>query len=98
MLILYQDGMSYLDLIYGVTQTPEWMIEITDGEVQMKEVKDLQKYWNEKYPNVHTILWSNQEGDRYYGKMMAHNKTGELSASTIGELISQGEAFLRKVN
>jgi len=98
MSILYQDGMSYLDLIYGVAQTPEWMVEITDGEVQMKELRDLKEYWNEKYPNVLTVLWSNQEGDMYYGKMMAHEKTGELAASTIGELISQGEAFLRKVS
>ena len=98
MKILYQDGMNYLDLIYGVALTPEWKVEITDGEVTMKDLKELKEYWVAKYPAVLTVLWSNPEGNKFFGKMMVHEQSIDLAADTIGQLIAQGEAFLRKVS
>lgn len=62
---------------------------------ELKEIKD---YWGKKYPNVFITLYPNQDGDKFYGKMMGANETVDLSADTIGDLISQGEAFLRKLS
>ena len=98
MTILYQDGMSYLDLIYGVARMPEWKAVIIDGDGAMKELKELKEYWVTKYPAVLTVLWSNQDGDKFFGRMMVHEQSMDLAADTIGELIAQGEAFLRKVS
>ena len=82
--ILYRDDLSYLD----------------SQECYMKpgmtELKELEEYWNGKYSNVSVSLWSNTEGDKYFGKMMGASESIDLFASTIGDLISQGEAFLRR--
>ena len=59
---------------------------------------ELKSYWEKKYPTVLTTLWNNQAGDKYFGLMSSAEHHVDLSADTIGELISQGEAFLRKVN
>ncbi len=61
---------------------------------ELQEIKD---YWTHKYPTIFITLYSNEDGTRYFGKMMAHDCSIDLSADTIGELISQGEGFLRKV-
>lgn len=61
---------------------------------ELKEIKD---YWNNKYPNVFITLFSNQDGDKFFGKMMGPEETIDFTADTIGELISQGEAFLRRL-
>lgn len=59
---------------------------------ELKEIKD---YWNKKYPNIFITLYTNQDGNKYFGKMMGAEDNIDLQANTIGELISQGEAFLR---
>jgi hypothetical protein len=59
---------------------------------ELKEIKD---YWNKKYPNIFITLYANEDGTKYFGKMMGAEDNVDLSADTIGELINQGEAFLR---
>lgn len=49
----------------------------------------------EKYPQVVVTLWSHE--DKYFGKMRSGGSSADLSASTVGELIGQCEAFLRQV-
>ena len=61
---------------------------------ELQEIKD---YWNKKYPNVLITLYPSYGDGKYRGKMMGAQETVDLSADTIGELISQGEAFLRKL-
>lgn len=61
---------------------------------ELEEIKD---YWTKKYPNIYITLYSNEDGDKFFGKMMAAEVSLDLNADTIGELISQGESFLRKV-
>lgn len=62
---------------------------------ELKEIKD---YWDKKYPRISIILYSNEAGNKFYGKMRSHDRAEDISADTIGELISQGENFLRKLN
>lgn len=62
------------------------------------ELMEIKEYWNKKYPTVHVTLFPNQAGDRFFGKMMGAKEAIDLSADTIGELINQGEAFLRKLS
>lgn len=61
------------------------------------ELDDIRRYWVKKYPNIDVMLYANQAGDRYFGRMQGSESTMELIADTIGELIGQGEAFLRKL-
>jgi hypothetical protein len=61
------------------------------------ELKEIQDYWTTKYPNIHITLYSNQDGNKFFGKMMSHDSSLDLNADTIGELIGQGEAFLRTI-
>lgn len=61
------------------------------------ELKELKEYWTKKYPHVAVTLWESTTEQQYFGKMWTPNLGQNLSASTIGELISQGEAFLRSV-
>lgn len=42
-------------------------------------------------------LYPNHDDGKFRGKMMTHNESFDLQADTVGELISQGESFLRKV-
>lgn len=62
-----------------------------------RELKEIKDYWNKKYPNVIITLFPHQEGDKFFGNMMGGTEKAHISAHTIGELISQGEAFLRKL-
>lgn len=62
----------------------------------MKDLKEIREYWHKKYPHVHVTLWSNQNGDKYYGKMISPDRNENLAATTLGQLIAQGEAFLRR--
>lgn len=62
---------------------------------ELKEIKD---YWTKKYPNVLVTLYPCHGDGKYRGKMMGAQETVDLSADTVGELISQGEAFLRKLS
>ena len=64
---------------------------------ELSELKEIRQMWSKRYPNVMTILWSNHDKDKYFGKMMTHEKNTILEASTIGDLIEQGETFLRKI-
>lgn len=61
---------------------------------ELQEIKD---YWTSKYPNIYISLYSNNRGDKYFGKMMTADISLDLQADSIGELINQGETFLRKV-
>ena len=61
------------------------------------ELQELKDYWSKKYPTILVNLWSNQDGTKHFGMMMASEQNVDLSADTIGELISQGEAFLRQL-
>jgi hypothetical protein len=64
------------------------------AETELQEIKD---YWTQKYPHVAITLYPKHDDGKYRGKMMTHNDSFDLQADTIGELISQGESFLRKV-
>jgi hypothetical protein len=59
------------------------------------DLKDIKIYWSKKYPTVDVLLYSNEEENKFFGKMIAHNVTFNLQADTVGELINQGESFLR---
>lgn len=61
------------------------------------DLEQIKTYWNKKYPNVFVMLSSNQSSNRFYGRMIGNEKNINLNADTIGELISQGEDFLRKL-
>lgn len=61
------------------------------------ELEDIKSYWEKKYPHISIILYPRPENGIYCGKMMTHGESFDLRADTIGELISQGEKFLRKV-
>lgn len=60
----------------------------------LQEIKD---YWTKKYPNVAITLYPEHGDGKYRGMMMTYNQRFDLQADTIGELINQGESFLRKV-
>lgn len=62
----------------------------------LTELEEIKKYWTYKYPRVDIRLWANEYGTKYYGQMNSYETGLDLEASTIGELINQGEAFLRK--
>ena len=59
------------------------------------ELDELRQYWSDKYPNVEVCFYPEASDNKYRGRMSAYNKSLDLEASTIGELISQGESFLR---
>ncbi len=61
------------------------------------ELQDIQDYWMKKYPRVSITIYPKLDHGKYCGKMMTHNESFDLQADTIGELINQGESFLRKV-
>ncbi len=63
----------------------------------MTELTEILTYWKNKYPNIDVNLWSNNDKTIYYGKMLAFGSATDLSATTIGELIAQGEKFLRTI-
>lgn len=65
--------------------------------MEATELQEIKDYWTKKYPHVSITLYPNHDDGKYRGKMMTHNASFDLQADTIGELISQGESFLRKV-
>lgn len=62
------------------------------------ELEEIQSYWKTKYPSIAVTLCPRVDGGKYCGNMMTHNASYDLHADTIGELISQGEQFLRTLN
>ncbi len=88
---------SAVDLIYGVTLATEWKCLITDGDSSMDDVKDLKELWLKKYPDVTVFLASNPDKTEFRGTMISSDHNIDITANTIGSLIEQGEAFLRKV-
>ena len=62
----------------------------------MTDLEEIIEYWKKKYPSIYVNLWPLANG-RFHGLMRNQDGTTELSADTIGELISQGENFLRVV-
>ncbi len=65
--------------------------------MKAKELKEIQDRWSEKYPTVDVWVITNEVTPKFYGKMSAANSTMDLKADTIGDLISQGERFLRQL-
>ncbi len=63
----------------------------------MRELEELTRFWMSKHPTIAVTLWPNSESTHYYGKMYSSQCSKDLSAATIGELIAQGEAFLRTI-
>lgn len=61
----------------------------------MDELDEIKDYWSRKYPNVLVTLWSSNDGEHFYGKMMYRGSMADIKADSIGNLISQGEIFLR---
>lgn len=61
------------------------------------ELQEIRDYWMKKYPNIDITLYPRFENGKYCGRMNTHNSSFDLQADTVGELISQGESFLRKV-
>ena len=66
--------------------------------MKVTELQEIKDYWSLKYPNIFITLYANEDNTNYFGKMMAVEDSVDLSADTIGELINQGEKFLRRVN
>jgi hypothetical protein len=62
----------------------------------MKDLKEIKDYWYKKYPLVSVTLWANEAGDKYFGRMVSPERKEDLAANTLGQLIAQGEAFLRR--
>jgi hypothetical protein len=63
--------------------------------MESTELEEIKSYWNKKYPTVDIIFYPKFDNGKYYGKMLTHNLSFDLSADTVGQLISQGEGFLR---
>ncbi len=64
----------------------------------MQDLQQIKDYWSKKYPNVNVTLWHNSKQTKYFGLMSGIKHHVDLSADTVGELIAQGEAFLRRLN
>lgn len=60
------------------------------------DLKEIKQYWANKYPHISISLYPKIGDGKYLGKMMARNSSFDLRADTIGELINQGESFLRR--
>lgn len=65
--------------------------------MESTELQEIKDYWLKKYPTVSITFYPKHEHGKYCGKMMTHNDSLDLQADTVGEFISQGESFLRKV-
>ncbi len=63
--------------------------------MEVAELQNIKNYWTKKYPTVDVALWTNEFGTKFYGRMSSYDRGVDLSADTLGELISKGEAFLR---
>ncbi len=62
------------------------------------ELKQIKDHWTKKYPDVFITICANESSRKFFGRMMGSQENIDLSADTIGDLISQGEAFLRRVS
>jgi len=67
-----------------------------DSGMSKKELKEINQYWNKKYPHIQITLWENAQNNKYFGQMITASSSMNLEANTIGDLINQGESFLRK--
>jgi hypothetical protein len=64
------------------------------SQTDLQEIKD---YWRQKYPLVEILLWKHDQDSKYYGRMRYLEESTHFACETMGELIGQGEQFLRKV-
>lgn len=62
----------------------------------MRELDELLDYWKAKFPHVVVHMLPHQAGQKFRGKIISHNEQCDLCTDTLGELIAQGEAFLRR--
>ena len=60
------------------------------------ELKEIRDYWIKKYPSVDIVFYPRLDNGKYRGKMTTYHSGLILQADTVGELISQGEKFLRE--
>lgn len=65
--------------------------------MDVTELDEIRTLWESKYPSVTATLWSNEDGTKFHGMMRTSEQNLDIWADTIGELISLGEEFLRKV-
>ena len=61
------------------------------------ELEEIKSYWEKKFPLIDIRLWSNDDDTKFFGQIMSNAGNEHFQAETIGELISQGEQYLRKV-
>lgn len=99
---MWHDAMGW-DIDYGYIKACDVikaeLERIIKEHIHMEstELNQIKQYWVNKYPNIDITLYPHVEGDKFFGKMMAHDCSFDINADTIGELITQGENFLRKV-
>ncbi len=62
----------------------------------VNELQEIKEYWMKKYRHVEIVFYPRHDKEKYRGKMTTHNDSFDLQAETIGELINQGEIFLRR--
>lgn len=60
-----------------------------------KELNEIKDYWIKKYPTIDIVVYTNEQQSKFFGKMISYNSSIDLEADTIGDLINQGETFLR---
>ncbi len=63
----------------------------------ISELDELKELWEKKYPDLFISLWTNEDSNHYYGKMMVKDNSMDLNADSIAGLIHLGEEFLRRV-
>lgn len=66
--------------------------------MKVTELQEIKEYWEDKYPQVQVNLWMNEDSGKYFGMMRGRITSMDLSADTIGDLIAQGESYLRRTN
>jgi aspartyl/asparaginyl-tRNA synthetase len=63
----------------------------------VRDLEDIKKYWEKKYPQITITFYPMHDDGKYRGKMRTPNESFDLLADTIGEIIGQGESFLRRI-
>lgn len=64
--------------------------------MQSKDLIEIKTYWNKKYPHINVKLYDDGKGTEFFGNIVHAGESINLSANTIGELIAQGENFIRR--
>ena len=59
-------------------------------------LKELKLYWSKKYPTILITLWEDAVKGIYVGRLQSNKEQSVIKSDSIGDLISQGESFLRR--